>query len=229
MKLSEILKKAEAPQDQIDAAIATEEALEKANSEAATRRKTASELKDKLALFGDLNPEEINSLKDKASKAEQARLKAEGNFEKALEEAMKGLTGENEKLQSLIKGRDATLEKLLIDNSILSAVDGKAVNGEQVMALIRSNIKLDGDSPVVMEGESHKLNPKGEKMSVAEYALDYLDKNPHLAKANGGGSGSGGNNGGKAEGKVIPRADFNSMDGLSQANHIKSGGTVTDK
>lgn len=223
--------------EEMQAALDTEKAktlelgdkLTAANSEAASRRNTAKELKDQLALFGDIDPDQVKALQTKAAQLEQDRLKGEGKFEEALAEALKGKDSEIAQLKEMVQGKDASLSKLTIDNTFLGAIDGKAVNSDQVLALVRGNIKMEEGSPVVYENGAPKLNGKGDRMSVADYGLEFLATNPHLALPDGGGSGSQGNNGnGGKGGNVMNRTDFSKLDPSAQAAHCKGGGTIID-
>ncbi len=174
----------------------TQSALTKANGESADRRKTANDLKAKLAAFDGIDIDKYKTDLEAIAKAEEDKLKAAGKFDEALEKGLAASKAEIVSLKELISGKDGKLSKVLIDNAVLSAIDGKAVNNEQVLALIRGNIKMDGDSPVVMNGDAPRVNDKGDHISVADYAVSFLADNAHLAKASGGGSGSHGNNGG---------------------------------
>ncbi len=196
----------------------TQSALTKANGESADRRKTANDLKSQLAAFDGFDAEELKALKDKAAQLEQDKLKEAGKFEEALEKGLAASKAEIESLKGLISGKDGKLSKVLIDNAVLSAIDGKAVNNEQVLALIRGNIKMDGDSPIVMNGDAPRVNDKGNHISVADYAISFLADNAHLAKASGGGSGSQGNNGGN-QGEQKPTTSVGKIaEGLKAMN-----------
>ena len=204
-------------------------AIVKANDEASFHRKSKKEAKDKLAAFDGFDAEELKALKGKAAQLEQDKLKEAGKFEEALEKGLAGSKAEIESLKDLISGKDGKLSKVLIDNAVLSAIDGKAVNNEQVLALIRGNIKMDGDSPVVMNGDAPRVDDKGNHVSVADYALSFLADNAHLAQPSGGGSGSRGNNGNNNQGgKTMPRADFDNLDATAQSAFIKDGGIPKD-
>ncbi len=207
----------------------TQSALTKANGESADRRKTANDLKAKLAAFDGIDVDKYNESVKAAAKAEEDRLKQEGKFEEATATKLAPLKAEIETLKELIAGKDGKLSKVLIDNAVLSAIDGKAVNNEQVLALIRGNIKMDGDSPVVMNGDAPRVDDKGNHISVADYAVSFLADNAHLAKASGGGSGSQGNNGNNNQsGKSVTRTVFDGMTPVAQAAHCKDGGTISD-
>ena len=206
------------------------ESLSDANSESASRRKTAKELKDALAKFDGFDPGELKSLKEKAATAEQDRLKAEGKFDEALAEALKEKDAEIESLKGMVSTKDATISKHLIDNSVITAISGKAINSEQVLSLIRGSIKMEGDSPVVMNGDSPMLNKKtGEKLTVADFANGFLEENPHLANPGGGGGGSKGNGGDQQKGgNSVTRSQFDDMSSTQQAAHCKEGGKIVD-
>lgn len=203
-------------------------ALTKANGEAADRRKTAKELKDKLASFEGIDIDEVKALKEKAIMLEQERLKEAGKFEEALEKGLAGAKAEIESLKGLISGKDSKLSKVLIDNAVLAAIDGKAINSEQVLALIRSDIKMDGDNPIVMNGEAPRVDDKGNHLTVADYAKAFLDSNPHLMNPSGGGSGSQGNQGGAKTSNTLTREEFSKLPAAAAAEHFKQGGKVVD-
>ena len=228
MLLSELLKKNKAPQDQIDAAIEMESKLEKANDEAGHHRKSKAALKEELAKFEGIDPVKYKETQVKMDALEQERLKGEGKFNEALEAATKLLKGEIETLKGQLSGKDDALSTALIDNGIITAIDGKAINNGQVLSLIRGDIKFEDNKPVVMDGDKHKLNAKGERMSVAEHATSFLETNPHLAKAKGQGHGSQGGNGGSTDGKEMLRADFEALNPAEQAAHCNDGGTIAD-
>ena len=229
MKLSDRLKEAKAPQDQIDAAIKIEEGLDKANDEAGHHRKSKKELKDQLAKFDGVDPEEFIKLKKHADDLEQERLKAEGKFDDALAAGLKEKDAEIESLKGLLGDSRTALSKQVIDNSVMVAIDGKAVNNEQVLSLIRGNIKMEGDTPVVMKGEAPMLNESGEKVTVSEYATTFLTQNPHLVNPGGGGAGSGGNQGSQNQGgNSISRETYDTLTPAQQSKHCADGGIVTD-
>ena len=228
MLLSELLKKNNAPQDQIDAALEMEKSLDKANDEAAHHRKSKATLKEELAKFDGIDPVKYKETQGKIDALEQERLKGEGKFDEALLKATKLLQTEIEDLKGKLSGKDEALSTALIDNGIITAIDGKAINNGQVLSLIRGDIKFEDNKPVVMDGDKHKLNVKGERMSVAEHATSFLETNPHLAKAKGQGHGSQGGKGGGAGSKEMLRADFEALNPTEQAAHCSDGGTIAD-
>ena len=229
MLLSELLKKNNAPQDQIDLALENEKKITDLNDESGSHRKQRNEARDELKKFNGIDPAKYKEDQGKIDALEQERLKGEGKFDEALEKATKLLKGEIEDLKGQLSGKDTALSTALIDNGIITAIDGKAINNSQVLSLIRPDIKFEDNQPVVMDGEKHKLNAKGERMSVAEHATSFLDANPHLANPKGGGHGSGGSGGGNKDGKSMLRSDFEALAPTEQAAHCTGGGTISDE
>jgi hypothetical protein len=228
MKLSEQLKESGADQAVIDAAIKTEEALEKANGEAKTYRLEKKGLKDQLSKFEGIDVDDYKNTKKQADELKRQQLEAQGKYEEALAEATKTLNAELDSMKGIISSKDSALSKALIDNAIITSIDGKAINNDQVLSLIRGNIKLEDNQVVVMEGESHRLNAKGERMQVDEYASSFLEENPHMMKAKGGGHGSNGSKGGSDGENTISREAFDGLQPAQQVEHFKNGGLVKD-
>ena len=68
----------------------------------------------------------------------------------------------------------------------------KAINPNEVKALLRSSLKLNdsGKVEVVSENGTPRYNDKGDIMSVNELVAEYLNNNPHHVVASPRGSGS---------------------------------------
>ena len=204
--------------------------IEALNAEAKKYRLGKKELSEQLEKFDGLDPDEIKELKKKAHEAEQERLKAEGKFEEALKKATSELQAENEALRTQLQSKDEKLTNTLIDSTVKSAIADKAINPDQVLSLIKPNIKMDGDSPVVYKGDAPMLDDKGQKVSVADYAAKFLESNPHFVKPGKQGSGSRGNEDGGQEGsgQTMKRTDYDGLDATSKAEFAKSGGKIVD-
>ena len=226
-ELEKALKKIEEMGEKIEG---MGEKIELLNGEAKTHRLGKKKVSDELAKFEGIDLDEIKALKKKASDLEKERLKSEGKFEEALAEATKTLTAENEDLRTKLTDKDSLLSNALIDTAVLSAIDGKAINNDQLLSLIKPGIKMVDGVPIPMNGEVPAADDKGKKLSVAEFAIEFLNKNPHFVKADGGGAGSGGNTGGNNKGeKTMLRSDFDAMtDPAAKATFFKEGGKVVD-
>lgn len=68
----------------------------------------------------------------------------------------------------------------------------KAINPNEVKALLRQSLKLNdsGSVEVVSETGTPRYNEKGDIMSVNELVAEYLNNNPHHVVATPSGSGS---------------------------------------
>jgi hypothetical protein len=203
-------------------------ALTKANGEAADRRKTAKELKDKLAGFEGIDVEEIKTLKEKAAFLEQEKLKEAGKFEEALETALKDLKNQIATKDSLLSNKEQALHDLLASEGLRNEFKGKVNNEAQALKLMLENVKVEDNKLVILNGEDVRFNEAGNPMTKSEYFEAWIAENPHFQVPSGGGSGSQGNQGGDTNIKTISRATFDNMNPVEKAAHFKEGGTVTD-
>ena len=207
-----------------------EEKIQKLNDESSHHRKSGNELRDKLAAFDGVDPDDVQKMIKGAAKAKQDKLKSEERYDEALAEATKTLKAENEQLVSQLGTKDGLLTDALIDGKILSSIDGKAINPGQILTLLKPHIKMENGIPVPMNGEAPATNEKGARLSVDEFAQDFLSKNPHFVKASGGGANSGGNSGGQSNSaKTMTRSEFDSITDPSIApKFFAEGGKVVD-
>ena len=120
----------------------------------------------------------------KQKQVEEAKTKAE--IEKIMQERL----AEKEKELSSFK-QQMQMEK--IDKSILSvASSSRAVNPDQVVALLKSEIQLadDGRPEVLDQNGNVRYNDKGQALTIEERVKEFLDSNPHFRQGSLSGSGS---------------------------------------
>ena len=120
----------------------------------------------------------------KQKQVEEAKTKAE--IEKIMQERL----AEKEKELSTFK-QQMQMEK--IDKSILSvASSSRAVNPDQVVALLKSEIQLadDGRPEVLDQNGNVRYNDKGQALTIEERVKEFLDSNPHFRQGSLSGSGS---------------------------------------
>jgi hypothetical protein len=144
-------------------------------------------------------PEIQKELDDaRAFKAEQERKKHEekGEYQKALDAQAKAL---REQYDPEIKARDEKiakreerLRKEVVTNQLLSAAsNGNAVNAEQVVALLASQVRLGEEfEPQVVDGAGNPRFVGDKAMTPAQLVEDFLRNNPHFVKASGKAGGS---------------------------------------
>jgi ligand-binding sensor domain-containing protein len=132
-----------------------------------------------LKPYQDLgDPDELRNLKSEAERRAQEQQIKRGEFEKTLQELAA-------KKDSEIQKRDAKIKEYQINTPLLSAAaQFRAVNAEQVKALLANNVRLnqDGDVEVVDDKGSVRYNDQGEPWSVNDLVKTFLDSNPHFVQ-----------------------------------------------
>src|SRR6056300_1316402 len=120
----------------------------------------------------------------KQKQVEEAKTKAE------IEKIMQDRLAEKEQELSAFK-QQMKMEK--VDKSILSvASSNRAVNPDQVVALLKSEIQLadDGRTEVLDNNGNIRYNEKGQPLTIEERVKEFLDSNPHFRQGSLSGSGS---------------------------------------
>jgi hypothetical protein len=171
---------------------ATDAALEGENQAQVTKTYSQEEVDNMMARmkgslqkkllkpYEDLgDPEELRSIKSEYEKKQQAEQIKRGEFEKTLQElaAKKDLE---------IQKRDSVIKEYKVNTPLLSAAaQYRAVNAEQVKALLQSNVRLNetGDVEVVDTKGSVRYNDAGEPLGVNDLVREFLDSNPHFVQA----------------------------------------------
>ena len=132
-----------------------------------------------LKPYEDLgDPQELRTLKQQAeAKAQQEAIKR-GEFEKTLQELAA-------KKDAEISKRDALIKEYRVNTPLLSAAaQYRAVNAEQVKALLANNVRLnqDGDVEVVGQDGSVRYKDNGSALQVEDLVREFLDSNPHFVQ-----------------------------------------------
>ena len=132
-----------------------------------------------LKPYADLgDPEELRQLREEATKRQTEQQIKRGEFEKTLQElaAKKDLE---------IQKRDAKIREYQINMPLLSAAaQFRAVNAEQVKALLNNQVRLnqEGEVEVVDTNGSVRYNDAGEPLGVSDLVREFLDSNPHFVQ-----------------------------------------------
>jgi len=140
--------------------------------------RTKSQLEKKFASkYEDLgDPEELKTIKTEWEKRQQEQQIKRGEFEKTLQELAA-------KKDQEIQKRDSVIKEYKINTPLLSAAaQFRAVNAEQVKALLSSNVRLnqDGDVEVVDTKGSVRYKDNGTPLAVDDLVREFLDSNPHF-------------------------------------------------
>jgi len=143
-------------------------------------RKTISKKLDGIDI------EEAKQLLAEKKQKEQELALQRGEFEKVMKETV---SKKDEEITKLV----SELQKIRIDEQLVNTASSlKAINPNEVKALLRDKLKLNdsGSVEVVSENGTPRYNDKGEPMSVQDFVSEYLNNNPHHLAATPSGTGS---------------------------------------
>lgn len=125
------------------------------------------------------DPQELRALREDAEKRQTDQQIKRGEFEKTLQEMAA-------KKDAEIQKRDSIIKEYKVNTPLLSAAaQFKAVNAEQVKALLSNQVRLneDGDVEVVDASGAVRYNDAGEPLGVNDLVREFLDSNPHFVQA----------------------------------------------
>tara|TARA_R100000231_G_scaffold138406_1_gene116681 strand:+ start:4015 stop:4725 length:711 start_codon:yes stop_codon:yes gene_type:complete len=129
----------------------------------------------------------------KQKELEEAKSKQE--VEKIMQQRLAEKEAEINKIKSEVKAER-------IDKQILAlASTNKAINPDQVVSLLKSEVQLSEDNRVEVLDQNGNIryNEKGQPLSVEERVKEFLDTNPHFRQGSLSGSGSQSSIGGNSQ------------------------------
>lgn len=145
-----------------------------ARTKSQVERRFASKYED----LGD--PDELRRIKSEHEDRQQKEAIKRGQFEQTLQELAA-------KKDAEIQKRDGVIKEYKVNTPLLSAAaQYRAVNAEQVKALLTPHVRLnqDGEVEVVDTKGSVRYNDAGEPLGVQDLVREFLDSNPHFVQAN---------------------------------------------
>jgi len=162
-----------------------------------TAEQVENKIKERLArerrkIFKELGTEDLNVAKSALEEKEAKELeikKQRGEFDEIIKT-------QADKSNSEIANLKKQLEQIKVNDSLLSSASKHKANvPDQVVQLLKSNVKLndEGKVEILAENQQPRYNTKGELLSVDEYVQEFLTQNPHFQSATPSGSGSQGN------------------------------------
>ena len=154
-------------------------------------------IKERLArerrkIYKELGTEDLNVAKSALEEKEAKELeikKQRGEFDDIIKQ-------QADKSNNEIANLKKQLEQIKVNDSLLSSASKHKANvPDQVVQLLKSNVKLndEGKVEILAENQQPRYNTKGELLSVDEYVQEFLTQNPHFQSATPSGSGSQGN------------------------------------
>ena len=173
----------EVKQEEVNSGFSAEQVEEKIKERLARERRK---------IYKELGTEDLNTAKSALQEKEAKELeikKQRGEFD----EIMKT---QADKSNSEIANLKKQLEQIKVNDSLLSSASKHKANvPDQVVQLLKSNVKLndEGKVEILAENQQPRYNTKGELLSVDEYVQEFLTQNPHFQSATPSGSGSQGN------------------------------------
>ncbi len=137
--------------------------------------------------FSNVDVEHYNSMIQKEEQSILEEQKKKGEFEQILK-------AQSEKAQAKISTLTDELTKIKVDGALLNAASKhKAVNPEQVVQLVRSQVKMSETGQVEIvdpKSGNTRYTEAGEPLDVENAVSDWLKANPHFVQAGPTGSGS---------------------------------------
>lgn len=138
-----------------------------------SEREARKEMEKRLSRFEDVDLDEFKELKAEKEKAEQERARAEGDFEKLLEQERQKFNKELQSRDERMKSLQSSLESALIDSAATKAISKYEGDAELLLPHVRSQTKLmevDGrhQAVVVDDTGEPRLSPE------AQTATDYM-------------------------------------------------------
>jgi len=128
--------------------------------------------------LGDV--EELRSIKTEWEKKQQEQQIKKGEFDTLIRDLAA-------KKDAEIQKRDSVIKEYKVNTPLLSAAaQYRAVNAEQVKALLTPQVRLnpEGEVEVVDNKGLVRYNDSGEPLGVQDLVREFLDSNPHFVSAN---------------------------------------------
>ena len=127
----------------------------------------------------------VQAVKTQKDAEEKQRIQ-KGEFEEILKTRTQEFNKEKQNLESQL--RDIKINKSLLS----SASKNKAINPDQVVELLKTNIQLNesGNVEILDKNGIARYNKVGELLTTDELVQEFLTQNPHFVSATPSGSGS---------------------------------------
>ena len=148
--------------------------------------------------YSNVDLDLYNELVEKQEAQRQQDLEQRGEYEKLLKE-------QAEKFNSKINQYQTELHSIKVDGTLLNeASANKAINPQQVVALLKSQVRLNeaGGVDVVDTNGQVRYDDNGNPLSPNNLVKTFLAENPHFVSAGPTGSGTG-----QGVGKQAPVVD----------------------
>lgn len=126
--------------------------------------------------LGDV--ESLRQIKTEYERKQQEEQVKRGEFEKILQDLAS-------KKDAEIQKRDRVIQEYRVDTPLLNAAATlRSVNPDQVKALLRSNVRLNGDGEVEVTDSQGQVrySDAGTPLGVSDLVREFLEANPHFVQ-----------------------------------------------
>lgn len=126
--------------------------------------------------LGDV--ESLRQIKTEYERKQQEEQVKRGEFEKILQDLAS-------KKDAEIQKRDRVIQEYRVDTPLLNAAATlRSVNPEQVKALLKSNVRLNGDGEVEVTDSQGQVrySDSGTPLGVSDLVREFLEANPHFVQ-----------------------------------------------
>jgi len=144
---------------------------------AKTKTQLEKKYSSKYEELGD--PDTLRQIVSEHQKIQQEQQLKRGEFDRVIQELAA-------KKDAEIQKRDRVIESFKVEAPIVDAAARyRAVNPEQVKALIRNQVRLgaEGEVEVLDEKGSVRYDDSGKPVSVDSFVQSWLQSNPHFVSA----------------------------------------------
>jgi hypothetical protein len=143
--------------------------------------KTKTQLEKKyVSKYEELgDPDQLRAIVSEHQKIQQEQQLKRGEFDRVIQELAA-------KKDAEIQKRDKVIESFKVETPIVDAAARyRAVNPDQVKALIRNSVRLnqDGEVEVLDDKGGVRYDDSGRPVSVDSFVQSWLQSNPHFVSA----------------------------------------------
>jgi len=142
------------------------------------RQSLTKKFEKQFSELGDID--ELKQIRAEAEKRKQEDALKRGEFERVLQDLA-------QKKDAEIQRQNAIIKEYKVDMPLLNAAaQMKAINPEQVVQLLKSNVRLNeqGDVEIVDRSGVVRYTDSGNPFKVEDYVKEFLDNNRHFLQPN---------------------------------------------
>jgi exonuclease VII large subunit len=164
--------------------------VEKAPEQTFTQAQLDNIIKSRLEAEKTKHQRQLDEQKKKDDELLKEKQLQDAKTKAEIEKLMKERIAEKD--QELLNMKNM-IKKEKIDNSVMSVASKmNAVNPQQIVELMKNNIKLSDDNRIEILDKHNNIryNDKGELLTIEESVKEFLDTNPHFSKGSLSGVGS---------------------------------------